>query len=162
MIPVVQPGYGYEGKGAGGNALVFPTGDTFSAFLYITATRERREVTGLTVTQMNEWLATLDVPQDMVWTSKEVRSPTWERGEDGYVYFISDEDGFIKIGRALKPHKRLASFQVSHRQTLTLLATIPGGVAKESEMHRRFASSRHRGEWFAPSSDLLAFIAESA
>ena len=160
MIPVIEPGYFYEGRGATAQVFLYPAGEeTFSG--HSMSPVGRREISDADVTRAAQWLGHVGTP-DMAWTAKRAKRPSWQSGEDGYVYFISDEDGFIKIGRALKPRERLAMFQISHRQTLTLLATIPGGVAKESEMHRRFASSRHRGEWFAPSSDLLAFIAESA
>lgn len=159
MIPVLEPGYSYEAKGPTANGLIFTRGDgAYSAFMFIDG--RHFNIEGVSEDRLAEWLPTIPIPDNVTWTSKKLRRPTWERGEDGFVYFISDEDGFIKIGRALRPRQRLSDFQIANRQKLVLLATIPGGQAKESEMHRRFAASRHRGEWFTPTSDLVAFITE--
>lgn len=78
--------------------------------------------------------------------------------ESGVVYFIRDEDGYIKIGTAGSAESRLAALQTAHRQRLTLLATLPGERTEELALHRRFASAHVRGEWFRPTPDLVHYI----
>lgn len=56
---------------------------------------------------------------------------------------------------------RLSNLATAHYEELRLLATIPDAPASlESELHRRFASSWARGEWFYKDDDLMAFIEE--
>ncbi len=85
--------------------------------------------------------------------------PEWRKKQVvGHVYFIQDEDGYIKIGFALNVHDRLKSLQTGSRQELRLLASIAGSVQSEHDLHRQFSADRERGEWFRPSSDLLEYI----
>ena len=79
------------------------------------------------------------------------------------VYFIrSGTGGPIKIGFSTYTPTRLRNLQMTSGQDLTLLATIPGDLHREHELHRRFRHLRIHGEWFRPESDLLGFIAEIA
>jgi excisionase family DNA binding protein len=78
------------------------------------------------------------------------------------VYFIQAASGPIKIGIALDPVERLAGLQISHFETLTLLAAVEGGITLETELHRRFAGHNIRGEWFEPHADIFAEIARLA
>ena len=41
-------------------------------------------------------------------------------------------------------------------------AVVDGGEARERELHAQFSADRAHGEWFRPSSDLIALIAEAA
>ncbi len=79
-----------------------------------------------------------------------------------WVYFISDEDGYIKIGVTNSIESRVAQLQTSSRQELRLIAKVPGDFTTESELHQRFAHARVRGEWFRPAPDLCDFIKEVA
>lgn len=75
------------------------------------------------------------------------------------VYFVRDrQSDLIKIGSSCNERKRLRSLQTAHGGQLWLMATCPGGRAREYQLHCRFAASRVRGEWFRASPDLLAFI----
>jgi hypothetical protein len=76
------------------------------------------------------------------------------------VYFIKAVDGHIKIGIAVDPERRLASLQTAHAKPLHLLGSCPGGHFLEVALHLRFARDRVHGEWFRPSDELLAKIAE--
>lgn len=79
-----------------------------------------------------------------------------------HVYFIrAGDDGPIKIGRAVYPRRRMSELQVSHHETLTILAIMPGGEDVEASLHRQFASLSLRGEWFRADAVLLAFIEEA-
>lgn len=76
------------------------------------------------------------------------------------VYFIrcNCSVGFIKIGLADNVPSRLAALQGCCPYKLEVIATMPGGVSAEKEMHKQFSHAREIGEWFRPTPDLLAFI----
>lgn len=85
--------------------------------------------------------------------------PGWRPGQrPGHVYFIQDQDGFIKIGFAIDVKSRLKTLQTGSRQELRLVASIPGDERSEHELHRRFHRGHVRGEWFNPSEDLVSLI----
>lgn len=75
------------------------------------------------------------------------------------VYFISDGAGYIKIGRAGDPAKRLAALQTSTPHSLTIIATVDESVFSEKQIHDRFAHWRVRGEWFHDHEAIRAFAA---
>lgn len=77
---------------------------------------------------------------------------------DATVYFIGAEDGPVKIGIATCVRKRLSGLQTSNPNKLHILATCPGGRARELEYHAQFAASRMSGEWFERTPELLAEI----
>lgn len=75
------------------------------------------------------------------------------------IYFIrADVVGYIKIGHAGDPAARLADLQTASPVPLSLIQTAPGGREEEADLHCRFAGARLHGEWFLPTSDLLAYI----
>lgn len=80
------------------------------------------------------------------------------------VYFIQSgcPVGYIKIGVARDPLRRLQNMQTHCPYPLRLVHDIPGDVDTEREIHRRFASLRHRGEWFLPGPELLEFTGLAA
>jgi hypothetical protein len=79
---------------------------------------------------------------------------------DGLVYFIEAVGaGRIKIGHARDPQARLRELQTGSAYTLRLMAMVPGGMALERALHRRFADLRLAGEWFHATPPLLAEIA---
>lgn len=80
------------------------------------------------------------------------------------IYFIQAEGlGHIKIG--FTDHddtlQRLVQLQTGSPVPLRLLGTIPGTLNDEKTLHRRFASDRVQGEWFKPSTKLLALASPS-
>lgn len=75
-----------------------------------------------------------------------------------YVYFISDEDGYIKIGKASNVETRFNQLQTASRQELTVLAVKRGGHVLEGELHERFSHLRVRGEWFKGDEELLDYV----
>ncbi len=76
------------------------------------------------------------------------------------VYFIQcGQDGPIKIGTAISPDMRLIALQGGHWQQLTLLAWHEGGRDAELALHARFQHLLIRGEWFAPTRELMDHIA---
>ncbi len=80
------------------------------------------------------------------------------------VYFIAPVDGGrIKIGIASNVAARLANLQTGSPVPLRVIGIIRGvALAVEAELHVRFASCRCHGEWFEPTPELLAYIAEHA
>lgn len=65
------------------------------------------------------------------------------------VYIIgSDEARRVKIGRSVRPDKRLADIQRMSPVALRILWHIDGGSELEAALHRRFKPFRAHGEWF--------------
>jgi hypothetical protein len=80
------------------------------------------------------------------------------------IYFVgamlNGEPQAIKIGFTAKDHSdRVSSLQIGNHLELEALATIPGDMRTERELHARFAEHHLRGEWFAPHQSLLARVA---
>lgn len=83
------------------------------------------------------------------------------------IYFAQDLDGGpIKIGFSTDVTARIHQLELSYNRPLALLATMPGDMAREAEIHHRFAHLRLEGrgrrgchpEQFRPAADLMAFI----
>lgn len=90
------------------------------------------------------------------WQAKKHTPST--RSTPRHVYFIRDEDGFIKIGSTSHVGSRLKQLQTSSRQRLSVMGSHLGSTADEKALHARFADDHARGEWFYPSRELLAYI----
>jgi hypothetical protein len=89
-----------------------------------------------------------------------VDDKTSQGGE--FVYFVSSEDGRIKIGTSANVEKRMTALQTSSAVKLTLLLTIPGSTDLETELHRRFTHLRESGEWFTAAPELRFFVEGAA
>lgn len=77
------------------------------------------------------------------------------------IYFIGHGDGRVKIGyTARDPYERLANLQTSNSNKLYLLASCPGTMKQEQELHKRFAHARVAGEWFNITTELGQLISE--
>ena len=75
------------------------------------------------------------------------------------VYFIQcEETKLIKIGYSKRPSGRIKSLRTGAPGELTILKITDGGANLEHDFHERFSGDRTRGEWFRPSSELLAEI----
>lgn len=76
------------------------------------------------------------------------------------IYFIREEaSGQIKIGYANDPWVRLRNFQTASPFGVEIVALEEGGAGREAELHRQFATSLSRGEWFRPTPDLTDYMA---
>lgn len=82
------------------------------------------------------------------------------------VYFIRCQQ-YIKIGISRDPATRLHQIRRgggSHFprmldvETAELIATEPGGLDRERELHKKFQKLRHTGEWFTESRALTNYI----
>ena len=81
-------------------------------------------------------------------------------GAVGTIYFIGDGSA-VKIGITHgHVNSRLAGLQTGSARRLFVLASMPGTIADEADLHDRFKAIRLEGEWFTASSELLAFIEE--
>lgn len=74
------------------------------------------------------------------------------------VYFISDGEA-VKIGISKNPNRRLSQLQTGHPRRLTLVATLPGGLDEEMQLHGRFRAHHLSGEWFSDCPEIRDFIA---
>lgn len=109
-------------------------------------------------------LARLDAKLDVAFQQPIMDGPAEPESEPkpsngSVVYFIQAIDGGpIKIGFTRNLTTRLAALQNSHPERLIVVAAFPGGPAEEGELHHTFRAIRLKGEWYAPSSDLLTEI----
>lgn len=76
----------------------------------------------------------------------------------GFVYFVREENGPIKIGWGQNPQRRMAGMQTGNPRRLVLLGCMPATRKEERQLHARFADLRLAGEWFQPHEDILAFV----
>ncbi len=76
------------------------------------------------------------------------------------IYFMQPVGGGpVKIGFSDDVDKRREQLERHYGRPLALLATMPGDMGIEYEIHRRFSHLRFgRTEQFRPASDLMAFI----
>lgn len=82
--------------------------------------------------------------------------------DEPYTYFVQAGDGGpIKIGSTKNLLIRLRTLCAMSPVPLKLLGVMKGGDAEE-RCHVRLGAFRLHGEWFAPSSLVLAFIRENA
>lgn len=70
-----------------------------------------------------------------------------------YVYFITDNNGHIKIGKADNTVKRLNELQTGNPYKLSIILTvmmpsINDAFSLEQELHQLFKDYRLEGEWF--------------
>jgi DNA-binding transcriptional regulator YdaS (Cro superfamily) len=72
----------------------------------------------------------------------------------GFVYFLRCGD-FVKIGYSANPKRRLRYLQTATPFDFELLGVHPGAKWQEKQLHKIFASSRHRHEWFRADQTIL-------
>ena len=77
----------------------------------------------------------------------------------GFVYFVSNGRE-MKIGFSANPATRLKELQTASSSPLLFLGAIPGDLATEKALHRRYARFRAHGEWFRLDPDLLQGIGD--
>jgi hypothetical protein len=79
----------------------------------------------------------------------------------GNIYFFRVGDtGPIKIGFTRSfPFMRMQELQKANPFDLKWIGEFRGSMQEEAALHRRFARSRIRGEWYQPTDDLLCLIA---
>jgi hypothetical protein len=98
---------------------------------------------------------------DLTYFSKSSRERAGERTDSQvFVYFIQQGiDGPVKIGKADRPDRRLASLQGANPESLRLRAVCRGDAGVERHLHRYFADERLGDrEWFSVSDRLAEFL----
>ena len=86
--------------------------------------------------------------------------PEWRKPQSvGHVYFIeAPSAGVVKIGYASAPSERIKSIQGMSPIPLRMVATMPGAIADERNLHKKFSHLRSHGEWFHFTSEIADFI----
>jgi hypothetical protein len=75
------------------------------------------------------------------------------------VYFIQQgKGGPIKIGSAANPLQRMKTLQTGSPDKLYLLKSFKAGPDLESHLHKIFKKYKLNGEWYKPSTPILAYI----
>jgi hypothetical protein len=75
-----------------------------------------------------------------------------------FVYVIEAENGRIKIGVGVNPHNRATVVHSHSPVRCRLVATWPGQMAEEQELHRRFADFCDHAEWFRVTGPVAQFL----
>lgn len=85
-----------------------------------------------------------------------------EMNKPKLVYFIEAANvAMVKIGIAKNVEKRLVDLQTASPVKLRIIATLPGGMKLEKELHRQFGHLRSHGEWFHLTDEILTYIDRS-
>lgn len=102
-----------------------------------------------------------DWPLSKLATNKGHLKHRWDDGR-GYLYFVLDtSSNLVKIGCTEEdPYVRVATGQNFNPNPLVLLGFFETERSLESKIHVILSSDRVTGEWFKPSRELRAFIAE--
>ena len=74
------------------------------------------------------------------------------------IYFIVQDNRFVKIGYTDNLVDRMKSLQTASPKTLKVKALLDGGCKTEAELHRMFAQARARGEWFQQTREVKWFM----
>lgn len=77
----------------------------------------------------------------------------------GRIYLIrSGDSDVVKIGFAFDVEKRLRELQTGSPEKLSIVATVPGDIKTEQMLHKNYASSHIRGEWFHETPEIRCFF----
>lgn len=77
------------------------------------------------------------------------------------IYFVrAGAEGAIKIGFSSNPDMRIDALRTAVPEDVRVLAVIKGTQGEEQRLHAVFEHAHLRGEWFKPTPDLLAYIAQ--
>ena len=80
--------------------------------------------------------------------------------DNRFVYFALAETGLIKIGCSVNPRQRVITLASETGVRHRLLAQICGSTRLENHIHRHLASSLSHREWFRPTLNVLAMVAD--
>ncbi|WP_395138279.1 GIY-YIG nuclease family protein [Armatimonas sp.] len=81
-------------------------------------------------------------------------------GVPEFVYLVQADNGLVKIGRTRNIKNRLSELRVGSPCELELLVMVKAldCVLLEQRLHRRFAKTRVRGEWFRLSMEDIEYV----
>lgn len=74
------------------------------------------------------------------------------------IYFLSAENGLIKIGITKNISQRLGVLSFENASKLELLGIMEGDYLTEKSLQQRFSKDNSHGNWFHPSKDIINFI----
>ena len=75
------------------------------------------------------------------------------------IYFVR-ADEYVKIGVARNIQTRMNALQTGCPQELECGLLLRGSYDLEDQIHRKFWSAHHRGEWFVWTENLADFVRE--
>jgi DNA-binding transcriptional regulator YiaG len=79
--------------------------------------------------------------------------------QDRFIYAAKNLDsGMIKIGMSFNPRKRAVALSHTEKCQIEILGVILGTTQDEKNLHKKFAASCFKGEWFYPNPDILEFV----
>lgn len=68
---------------------------------------------------------------------------------EGYIYFLSDNNEYVKIGKAINLDARIESIKLPEKPTLLHSVKVYDYDKAEKIFHDYYAECRKRGEWFS-------------
>lgn len=74
------------------------------------------------------------------------------------IYFISDGNGYFKIGYTENIKERLSQLNAANPNKLKVIHTKEGGLLEEKILHNKFYKYRKNGEWFENCKEIRDFI----
>jgi DNA-binding XRE family transcriptional regulator len=74
------------------------------------------------------------------------------------IYFLKDENNYVKIGFSTDVIKRIYHLRTSSPYKSDVLLIIKGDYSLEQELHKKFKDSLKSGEWFLFSKEIESFI----
>ena len=78
--------------------------------------------------------------------------------KETYIYLMIDHNtGYYKIGRSKNPKFREKTLQ-SEKPTIEMIHKFKANSSKESDLHKKYADKRIRGEWFNLSKEDVNYI----
>jgi hypothetical protein len=94
------------------------------------------------------------------WLDLRERRATEKISEQTATIYIIEAPGMgrYKVGFTGDIRRRFASLQVGSPIPLAVIATFPGNVADEREIHRKYAAFSAHGEWFDLTQEQVAEI----
>lgn len=75
-----------------------------------------------------------------------------------FIFFVSFEYYFVKIGHSKNPIKRIKSIQTGCPFPLKIINIERGGLTEEREYHKKFAEYNTNGEWFKIRGELRKYL----
>ena len=89
----------------------------------------------------------------------EISKKKKEINESEYIYVVGNKkESVCKIGYSKDPFKRIKSIQTGCPFKLHIFLIIRGNRTIEKQLHRKYKSYKHTGEWFKYEKDLKTSI----
>lgn len=101
--------------------------------------------------------------QELKVEPKDIPAVRYVRREAEFVYLIRAENGLVKIGITINVEQRFRTLDTSCPVEIALIGVLHSdeAIVVEAELHERFEDRRVKGEWFALSSQEIAWIKQT-